>query len=173
MRTSTRDLAQLVASEAAWRNAVAEPLVQGKIPKPAVEQRLTRAVTNSGDALATATRTARDDSRDHARTETRNTTLLVAAGLAGALLAALILFSGLINSMRAPLGRLVEGARRLAGGDLRTRVEVGGPRRDRDARQGLQRDGELPGAGRARTRPGRADEGRLRAHRLARAAHAR
>ena len=53
--------------------------------------------------------------------------LLVAAGLAGALLAALILFSGLINSMRAPLGRLVEGARRLAGGDLRTRVEVGGP----------------------------------------------
>src|SRR4030095_16027246 len=28
---------------------------------------------------------------------------------------------------RAPLGRLVEGARRLAGGDLRTRVEVGGP----------------------------------------------
>ena len=29
--------------------------------------------------------------------------------------------------MRAPLGRLVAGARRLAGGDLRTRVEVGGP----------------------------------------------
>ena len=121
------DLSQLVASETAWRQSVAQPLIQGKIPKPAVEQRLTRAVTNSGDELATATRTARDDSRDHARTETRNTTLLVAAGLAGALLAALILFSGLINSMRAPLGRLVEGARRLAGGDLRTRVEVGGP----------------------------------------------
>jgi signal transduction histidine kinase len=121
------DLSQLVASETAWRQSVAQPLIHGKIPKPAVEQRLTRAVTNSGDALATATRSARDDSRDHARTETRNTTLLVAAGLAGALLAALILFSGLINSMRAPLGRLVEGARRLAGGDLRTRVEVGGP----------------------------------------------
>ena len=121
------DLSQLVASETAWRQSVAQPLIHGKIRKPAVEQRLTRAVTNSGDELATATRTARDDSRDHARTETRNTTLLVAAGLAGALLAALILFSGLINSMRAPLGRLVEGARRLAGGDLRTRVEVGGP----------------------------------------------
>ena len=120
-------LSRLVASETAWRQSVAQPLIHGKIPKPAVEQRLTRAVTNSGDALATATRSARDDSRDHARTETRNTTLLVAAGLAGALLAALILFSGLINSMRAPLGRLVEGARRLAGGDLRTRVEVGGP----------------------------------------------
>ncbi len=121
------DLSRLVASETAWRQSVAQPLIQGKIPKPAVEQRLTRAVTNSGDGLATATRSARDDSRDHARSETRNTTLLVAAGLAGALLAALILFSGLINSMRAPLGRLVEGARRLAGGDLRTRVEVGGP----------------------------------------------
>ena len=121
------DLSRLVASETAWRQSVAQPLIQGKIPKPAVEQRLTRAVTNSGDALATATRSARDDSRDHARSETRTTTLLVAAGLAGALLAALILFSGLINSMRAPLGRLVEGARRLAGGDLRTRVEVGGP----------------------------------------------
>jgi two-component system sensor histidine kinase MtrB len=121
------DLSQLVASETAWRQSVAQPLIQGKIPKPTVEQRLTRAVTNSGDGLATATRTARDDSRDHARSETRNTTLLVAAGLAGALLAALVLFSGLINSMRAPLGRLVEGARRLAGGDLRTRVEVGGP----------------------------------------------
>jgi two-component system sensor histidine kinase MtrB len=121
------DFSRLVASETAWRQSVAQPLIRGKIPKPAVEQRLTRAVTNSGDALATATRSARDDSRDHARSETRNTTLLVAAGLAGALLAALILFSGLINSMRAPLGRLVEGARRLAGGDLRTRVEVGGP----------------------------------------------
>ncbi len=51
----------------------------------------------------------------------------MAAGLAGALLAALILFSGLINSMRAPLARLVEGARRLADGDLETRVEAGGP----------------------------------------------
>jgi signal transduction histidine kinase len=121
------DLSKLVADESAWRRSVAQPLVQGKIPKPGVEQRLSRAVTKSGEALATGTREARDSSRDHARTETRNTTLLVAAGLAGALLAALILFSGLINSMRAPLGRLVEGARRLAGGDLKTRVEVGGP----------------------------------------------
>ena len=123
----TSNLAQLVANENAWRQQVAQPLIRGKIPPPGVERRLTSEVTNSGDALATATRNARDASRDHARSETRNTTLLVAAGLAGALLAALILFSGLINSMRAPLGRLVEGARRLAGGDLRTRVEVGGP----------------------------------------------
>jgi signal transduction histidine kinase len=120
-------LSQLVGAETAWRESVGQPLVQGNVPKPGVEQRLTRAVTSSGDALASAARNARDTSRDDARTDTRNTTLLVAAGLAGALLAALFLFSGLINSMRAPLGRLVEGARRLAGGDLKTRVEVGGP----------------------------------------------
>jgi signal transduction histidine kinase len=123
----TAKLGQLVSNETAWRRAVAEPLVRGHIPAPGVERRLTSSVTNSGERLAVASRVARDSSREHARSETRNTTLLVAAGLGGALLAALILFSGLINSMRAPLGRLVEGARRLAGGDLRTRVEVGGP----------------------------------------------
>jgi signal transduction histidine kinase len=120
-------LNQLVVSETAWRKSVAEPLIHERVPPARVEQRLTSAVTNSGEALATDTREARDGARDDARTDTRNTTILVAAGLGGALLAALILFSGLINSMRAPLGRLVEGARRLAGGDLRTRVEVGGP----------------------------------------------
>jgi signal transduction histidine kinase len=123
----TAKLQQLVAGEAAWRQGVAEPLVHGRVPPPGVERRLTETVTNSGESLAVATRGARDTARNSARSDTRDTTILVAAGLAGALLAALILFSGLINSMRAPLGRLVEGARRLAGGDLRTRVEVGGP----------------------------------------------
>ena len=123
----TAKLNELVAGEAAWRKAVAEPLIHEQVPRAPVERRLTSAVTNSGEALANDTRAARDAARDNARTDTRNTTILVAAGLAGALLAALLLFSGLINSMRAPLGRLVEGARRLAGGDLRTRVEVGGP----------------------------------------------
>jgi signal transduction histidine kinase len=123
----TAKLNRLVASEATWRKTVAEPLVHEQVPPATVAGRLTSAVTNSGQALSDATRAARDSARDKARTDTRDTTILVAAGLGGALLAALILFSGLINSMRAPLGRLVEGARRLAGGDLKTRVEVGGP----------------------------------------------
>jgi signal transduction histidine kinase len=123
----TAKLQKVIAGEAAWRKRVAQPLVQGSVPANGLEQQLTSAVTNAGESLAVETRDARDASRDHARSETRNTTILVAAGLAGALLAALILFSGLINSMRAPLGRLVAGARRLAGGDLQTRVEVGGP----------------------------------------------
>ncbi|HEX5822107.1 MAG TPA: HAMP domain-containing sensor histidine kinase [Solirubrobacterales bacterium] len=123
----TTKLNQLVAAESAWRKVVAEPLIHEHVPPPPVDRRLTSAVTNSGEELANDTRAARDSARDNARADTRNTTILVAAGLGGALLAALLLFSGLINSMRAPLGRLVEGARRLAGGDLRTRVEVGGP----------------------------------------------
>jgi signal transduction histidine kinase len=120
-------LQRVVASEATWRREVAQPLLAGHVPAPGVEQRLTSVVTSSGESLAASTRDGRDASREDARTDTRNTTILVAAGLGGALLAALILFSGLINSMRAPLSRLVEGARKLAGGDLRARVEVGGP----------------------------------------------
>jgi signal transduction histidine kinase len=118
---------RLATSEDSWRNAVAEPLLAGRDPEGNVEQRLTTAVTDAGEELAVSTRNAREGARTDARRDTRNTTILVAAGLAGALLAALILFSGLINSMRAPLARLVEGARRLAGGDLETRVEAGGP----------------------------------------------
>jgi two-component system OmpR family sensor kinase/two-component system sensor histidine kinase BaeS len=120
-------LDRLVSSENAWRSSVGKPLVRGQMPPPGVETRRTSAVTSAGDELATAASQARDNAQEDARSDTRNTTILVAAGLIGGLLAALILFTGLINSMRAPLGRLVEGARRLAGGDLRTRVEVGGP----------------------------------------------
>jgi two-component system sensor histidine kinase MtrB len=120
-------LTRLVADEVAWRRAVARPLLRGRQPGANVDRRLTSSVADSNEALSAATRGARDATRDTARDDTRTTTILVAAGLAGALLAALLLFSGLINSMRAPLSRLVEGARRLAGGQLGTRVEVGGP----------------------------------------------
>lgn len=123
----TARLERLVTNEAAWREAVAAPRLRGRSPPPQVQTRLTREVTTSAQALAVATRGARDAVRENAREDTRDTTILVAIGLAGALLAALILFSGLINSMRAPLARLVDGARRLAGGELDTRVEVGGP----------------------------------------------
>jgi signal transduction histidine kinase len=120
-------LDQLAGAESAWRRSVGEPLIRGNLPPPAIERRRTSVVTTAGDALSNSARNGRDAAQDEARDDTRNTTILVAAGLIGGLLAALILFTGLINSMRAPLGRLVEGARRLAGGDLKTRVEVGGP----------------------------------------------
>jgi signal transduction histidine kinase len=58
--------------------------------------------------------------------DTRDTALLVAAGLIAGLTGALLLFSGLISSMRRPLEQLVDAAGRLAAGDRSTRVEVGG-----------------------------------------------
>lgn len=120
-------LERLVASEAAWNDSVAVPTLSGRGPPAAVQAQLSSSVTTSAEALGAATRDARDAIRTNAREDTRDTTILVVAGLAGALLAAIVLFSGLINSMRAPLSRLVEGARRLAGGELDTRVKVGGP----------------------------------------------
>jgi two-component system sensor histidine kinase BaeS len=68
----------------------------------------------------------RQELQDRISDDTRNTALLVAAGLLAGLTGALLLFSGLISSMRRPLEELVDAAGRLAGGDLRARVEVGG-----------------------------------------------
>ena len=64
--------------------------------------------------------------RDDIGGETRDTALLVGAGLIAGLTGAALLFSGLIASMRRPLEELVEASGRLAGGDLNTRVTVGG-----------------------------------------------
>jgi signal transduction histidine kinase len=64
--------------------------------------------------------------RDDISNQTRDTALLVGAGLIAGLTGAALLFSGLIASMRRPLEDLVEASERLAGGDLDTRVKVGG-----------------------------------------------
>jgi signal transduction histidine kinase len=64
--------------------------------------------------------------RDAIDGETRDTALLVGAGLIAGLTGAALLFSGLISSMRRPLEELVEASGRLAGGDLETRVKIGG-----------------------------------------------
>ncbi|HST69257.1 MAG TPA: HAMP domain-containing sensor histidine kinase [Solirubrobacterales bacterium] len=68
----------------------------------------------------------RNELRDEISADTRDTALLVAAGLLAGLTGALLLFSGLISSMRRPLEELVDAAGRLAAGDRSTRVEVGG-----------------------------------------------
>jgi signal transduction histidine kinase len=68
----------------------------------------------------------REQLQDSISGDTRDTALLVAAGLIAGLTGALLLFSGLISSMRRPLEELVNAAGRLAAGDRSTRVEVGG-----------------------------------------------
>jgi signal transduction histidine kinase len=68
----------------------------------------------------------RTELRDQISSDSRDTTLLVAAGLIAGLTGALLLFSGLIASMRRPLEELVEASGRLATGDRSARVKVGG-----------------------------------------------
>ncbi|HEU4462322.1 MAG TPA: HAMP domain-containing sensor histidine kinase [Solirubrobacterales bacterium] len=68
----------------------------------------------------------REELQDEISGDTRDTALLVAAGLIAGLTGALLLFSGLISSMRRPLEELVGAAGRLAAGDRSARVEVGG-----------------------------------------------
>lgn len=68
----------------------------------------------------------RSELRDEISGDTRDTALLVAAGLLAGLTGALLLFSGLISSMRRPLEELVTAAGKLAAGDRSARVEVGG-----------------------------------------------
>ena len=77
-------------------------------------------------AVVTQQAQRRDELRDEISGDTRDTALLVAAGLLAGLTGALLLFSGLISSMRRPLEELVDAAGRLAGGDRSARVEVGG-----------------------------------------------
>lgn len=116
-----------IAAEASWRGQVAKPILAGGSPPPAVDRTLTTAVADAGNDVDTAIDAARNEARDKTNEDTRSVVILVIAGLLGALLAAIVLFSGLVNSTRAPLKRLVDGARQLAGGDLGTRVDTGGP----------------------------------------------
>ena len=89
-----------------------------------------RLARGTGGATAKATVNQqirhREQLQDDISGDTRDTALLVAAGLIAGLTGALLLFSGLISSMRRPLEQLVDAAGRLAAGDRSARVEVGG-----------------------------------------------
>jgi signal transduction histidine kinase len=123
-----RLLDQRVEADARWRELIAKPILRDRDPPtPARERRLARAALDADAALIEGQRDARESQREEVRSDTRTTVLLVLAGLVASLLAAVLAFSGLVNSMSEPLSRLVGGARRLAGGDLEARVEVGGP----------------------------------------------
>jgi signal transduction histidine kinase len=76
--------------------------------------------------MVLAQRRERQVLRDEIDDQTRDTALLVGAGLIAAMTGAALLFAGLVASMRRPLESLVDASERLAGGDLETRVKVGG-----------------------------------------------
>lgn len=82
--------------------------------------------TPAARAVVSAEESRREHLRSQISGDTRDTALLVAAGLIAGLTGAVLLFSGLISSLRRPLEELVDAAGRLAAGDLSTRVEVGG-----------------------------------------------
>lgn len=89
-----------------------------------------RAAEGARPKAARATVAAQADRRrqlrDQISSDTRDTALLVAAGLIAGLTGALLLFSGLIASMRRPLEELVDASQRLAAGERGARVKVGG-----------------------------------------------
>lgn len=77
-------------------------------------------------AIVAAQGKRRDELQERISDDTRDTAILVAAGLIAGLTGALLLFSGLIASMRRPLEELVDAAGRLAAGERSARVKVGG-----------------------------------------------
>jgi PAS domain S-box-containing protein len=124
---SERLVRRRIAAERRWRRVVALPLLRGRSPPPARQARAVDDVIEAGDALISREIVQRESLRDQVAEDTRSTALLVGVGLVSGLIAAVLLFSGLIASMRRPLERLVGAAGRLADGDLRARVSVGGP----------------------------------------------
>jgi signal transduction histidine kinase len=122
-----RLLDESVAAEKVWRQGVAEPALSGRPPPAARQQALASPVNDSVDQLINSQSSKRAELRDKVSDDTRKTALLVGVGLISGLIAAVLLFSGLIASMRRPLERLVNASGKLAEGDLQTRVEVGGP----------------------------------------------
>ena len=122
-----RLLQRRLQAERRWRARVAEPLLTGRSPPPERQSRLARPVISADSALIAGETAQRDELRNEVTDDTQATALLVGVGLVSGLIAAVLLFSGLIASMRRPLEELVDAAGDLAGGDLKARVAVGGP----------------------------------------------
>lgn len=110
-----------------WRRQVAAPALRREPPPAARQTRLGQQVLNADRDLIRAERERRVDLANSVNESTRDTTILIGVGIVCGLIAAILLFTGLVASMRRPLERLVEASGRLASGDLSTRVEIGGP----------------------------------------------
>ena len=168
----TTKLNRLVAAEAAWRKAVAEPLIQRAGPSPTgrspahlgghQQRRGARERHASRARLGAQQRPHRHPEHDHpGRGRARRRAARRAHPLLGP------------DQLDARSARPPGRGRQAPRGRGPAHARGGGrPSRDRDPGTCVQRDGQLARTRRPGARPGRADEGRLRAHRLARAAHA-
>ncbi|MGI8802371.1 MAG: ATP-binding protein [Solirubrobacteraceae bacterium] len=78
-------------------------------------------------ALSSRQTVRREAARRTAASETRRALIAIVLSGGFALVAVLLLVAALIRSMRSPLGDLLAATRRLAGGDLGSRVEPAGP----------------------------------------------
>jgi hypothetical protein len=94
-----------LAAERRWRALVAQPLLAGRSPPPMRQALVARRVIEAGDALISREILRREQLREDVEGDTRMTALLVGVGLVSGLIAAVLLFSGLIASMRRPLER--------------------------------------------------------------------
>ena len=115
------------AALALWRRRVVRPALAGRTPAEDLQGRLGRRVLDADRELIRTERERRVRLSDEVGDSTRNTTFLVGVGIVSGLIAAILLFTGLVASMRRPLERLVQASGRLADGDLATRVRIGGP----------------------------------------------
>ncbi len=102
-----------------------------------VSEQLIGSEIATGAGPATASLAARVQARQLARqsaarsragSDSRRALVLVAIAGVLALVGALALVSALVGAMRRPLDELIEATRRLAGGELSTRVRPSGPR---------------------------------------------
>lgn len=110
-----------------WRRQVVRPSLTGQPPTEDLQVRLGQRVLNIDRELIRLERERRVRLSDNVSDSTRDTTLLIGVGIVCGLIAAILLFTGLVASMRRPLERLVDASGNLAGGDLSTRVRIGGP----------------------------------------------
>jgi len=110
-----------------WRSEVAEPVLAGRDPDRELAAELAGAVLDADRQLIERQRERREALRESVSGDTRTTLVWILVGLGCALAAGLLAVAGIAESMRQPVTRLAEAARRLAGGDLDARVEAGGP----------------------------------------------
>jgi signal transduction histidine kinase/AmiR/NasT family two-component response regulator len=126
---TTRLLGDALQAERAARTLARRPQTGagGRHIARLIGQHLGRA-RRASVALSARQVVRREAARRAATSSTRRALVAIVLSGSFALLAVLLLVAALIRAMRSPLGELLAATRRLAGGDLASRVSPAGPR---------------------------------------------